>query len=249
MIRSVLELALALTVLMVFQRLLHRHLQGTLYLITRNQTIALGLYAVLFLPGVFLHEGSHYLVASILRVPTHGFSLFPHRVGKMVRLGYVETAAADPIRASLIGLAPLATGVVAILILALDHLGLGDLASAVFRADMVAMGQAFGHLVATPDLVLWLYLVFAISNTMIPSKSDRAAWLPAIGLLVAMVVLLWLVGVGGSLADQLGPMLESAASRLSGVFGITAGIDTVLLLPILALEALLARLLGLQVVY
>jgi hypothetical protein len=248
-IRPLLELALALAALIGLQRLLHRHLQGCLYLITRKHSVALGIYAILFLPGVLLHEGSHYLTAKVLRVPTHGFSLFPRRIGKMVRFGYVETGTADPIRASLIGLAPLAAGVLAMLVLALDHLGLGNLASAVFNLDLSALKQAVGHLLATPDLVLWLYLIFAISNTMIPSKSDRASWLPAFGLLGVLAVALWGGGVGGSLAGHLVPALESAATRLTGVFGITVGIDTALLLPILALEALLARLLGLQIVY
>lgn len=249
MILPALTLALSLGCLVLFQRWLHRHLQGLLLLLTRKETIALGVYAVLFLPGVVLHEGSHYLAAKLLRVPTHGFSLIPRRAGKLVRFGYVETAAADPIRASLIGLAPLVAGVAAMLVLALNRLGLDSLAAAAVHGDLELIRQSIDGLLATPDLLLWLYLVFTISNTMLPSKSDRAAWLPAIGMLVLAAAALWFTGVGGAIVGQATQWARLAAEQLTGVFAVTAGLDALLLLPIMALESLLARLTGLQIVY
>jgi hypothetical protein len=246
---AALRLLAALVLLIPLQKLLHSHLQGVLYLLTRKASIALGLYAILFLPGVVLHEGSHYLAAIVLRVKTHGFSLMPRRVGQMVRFGYVEVEGTDPVRASLIGLAPLFAGTVAVLVLALGQLGLGELASSALAMDWSGARDSFGRMLATPDFALWLYLVFAISNTMFPSRSDRAAWLPA-ALLVGLIGLgLWMGGLDGWIQGGLLPLAESGAVQLSVAFAVTAGLDALLLVPVLLLEAVLTRLLGVQIAY
>ena len=71
----------------------------------------MGIFSIIFLPGVFLHESSHFVMAKILRVPTGDFSIFPQSLpdGRL-QLGYVETARSDIVRNSLIGAAPLIIG-------------------------------------------------------------------------------------------------------------------------------------------
>ena len=58
-----------------------------------------------------LHELSHALMALLLGVRVKRMSLIPQRQAKgVVRLGSVEVLRSDPLRASLIGGAPLLTG-------------------------------------------------------------------------------------------------------------------------------------------
>ena len=97
--------------LIMLQRFLHREIQAVFLILTRNAQLTMGIFQFIFLPGVFLHEASHFLMAKILRVPTGRFSLLPEPLpnGRM-RLGYVETAQSDIIRDSLIGAAPLIIG-------------------------------------------------------------------------------------------------------------------------------------------
>ena len=250
MIQPILGLLLALGLLVLLQRQLHRHLQGLLYLITRSQRAALLIYALIFFPGVMLHEGSHWLVAKILQVPTHGFSLLPQRTqNNMIRFGYVETGSVDPIRASLIGLAPLAAGTLALILLAFDHLAVGEISEVLLSGLWAsALGQ-LEMLLATPDILLWLYFIFAIGNTMLPSKSDRASWVSA-GLILAVLLG---IGVAAGLADRLGPWLVSIglsfASTLTSVFLMTVVMDLILLIPVLAIEALISRILGQEILY
>ncbi|HRK88210.1 MAG TPA: hypothetical protein PK152_03665, partial [Anaerolineales bacterium] len=102
---------LMLLPLVFLQRLLHREVQVVLLLITRNRQLTIGLFSVLFFPGVFLHELSHFLMAKILGVRTREFSLIPQSLSDgRVRMGYVEIEQTDIIRDSLIGLAPLIAG-------------------------------------------------------------------------------------------------------------------------------------------
>mgnify|MGYP003348511744 CR=1 FL=1 len=69
------------------------------------------IYNLIFLPGVFLHELSHFLMAKLLGVKTGSFSIIPQSLpdGRL-QMGYVETGQTDIVRDSLIGIAPLVTG-------------------------------------------------------------------------------------------------------------------------------------------
>ncbi|MCB0120554.1 MAG: hypothetical protein KDD72_16075, partial [Anaerolineales bacterium] len=97
--------------LVMLQRLLHREIQIVILLITRNRQLTIGLFSVLFFPGVFLHELSHFLMAKILGVRTRGFSLIPQAMSDgRLQMGYVEVERTDIVRDSLIGLAPLIAG-------------------------------------------------------------------------------------------------------------------------------------------
>ncbi len=231
------------------QRLTLRRLQGLLLLLVRKPDITLYLYSLIFLPGVALHETSHWAAAKLLGVRTHAFSLLPRRQGTKVHFGYVETQATDPIRAALIGLAPLIIGASLMTFLALDYLGLRPLLEGIAVAPLDALQHGWERITATPDLLLWLYLVFAISNTMLPSAADRSAWLPALGLAGALTVGALALGVAEATAEFAMPWIEAAAENLTGVFVMTAVLDLVLLIPILAVEIFLSRLLGWEVVY
>ena len=94
--------------LVYLQRLLHREIQIIFYLITRNKPLTIALFSMLFFPGVFLHELSHFLMAKVLGVRTGKFSLIPQSLDTgYLQLGYVETEQTDILRDSLIGLSPI----------------------------------------------------------------------------------------------------------------------------------------------
>src|SRR3990172_611459 len=102
---------LMLAPLILLQRLLHREIQAVFLILSRDKRLTVGLFSMIFLPGVFLHELSHFLAAKILFVRTGRFSLIPRSLpdGRL-QLGYVETARADIVRDSLVGAAPLIAG-------------------------------------------------------------------------------------------------------------------------------------------
>ncbi len=136
-----------------------------------------------FLPGVFLHELSHFLMAKLLGVQTGKFSLIPQAQpnGKL-RLGYVETASGGFIRDALIGAAPLVTGSLFVAYVAIYQLHLLPLWDFIRLAEWDGFWSGLMAVPKAPDFWLWFYLTFTISSTMMPSASDRHAWLP-LGLL------------------------------------------------------------------
>lgn len=231
--------------LLFVQRRLHFELQAVFLVLTRRRETALGLFSLLFFPGVFLHEGSHYLMARLLGVRTGRFSLLPRVVsGGQLQLGFVETAPADPLRDAMIGAAPLLSGGAVIAFLGLHRLGLLPLVAYFLAQDWNGLFKAFSTLPELPDFWLWFYLAFAISTTMLPSAADRRAWLPLGLVMAALVILALLAGAGPWMIEHLSAWLNQIFRALAVVFGISLAIHMVLWLPLRLLRSLLCRLTG-----
>jgi hypothetical protein len=241
--------AAALVPLIYLERWIHRHLQGLGLLLTGDPEVAVLIYYVLLLPGVLLHEGSHWLAAKLLRVPVKRVSLWPQPGrGGTIRLGLVETDQADPLRATLIGLAPLAAGV-SVIILAGSLLGTESLATAITTGDLPTIGAALRGLTATPDFWLWLYLLFAVSNAMLPSTSDRRSWLIVGGTIVAVALVMFLLDLGSMVEAAVEGPLAQVARWLSLAFISAVLIDVFFVVLIALLETILGRVVGRQIEY
>ena len=242
-------LLLLLGPLLIFQRTLHREIQAVFLLITRRPEITMALFSLLFFPGVMLHEGSHYLMAKILDVPTGRVSLIPESIeGSRLRLGFVETGKTDILRDALIGTAPLLLGglfVAYVGIVRLNLLSIWDgLASETINATLDGLMAAF----AVPDFWLWFYLTVTVSSMMFPSPSDRRAWLPVTLLVVVIVGLALLFGAGPWMSVNLLPVLNNALRGVAVVFAISASVHLVVLLPAWLFRKILSRLTGYRVI-
>lgn len=246
---SVLQILVLLGPLLVLQRSMHREVQSVLLMLTRRLDLTLALFSLLFFPGVLLHETSHWIVARLLGVRTGRFSLIPRPLDNgRLRLGYVETAAADWVRDTLIGAAPLLVGGAFVAFAGLAQLGIDNLWLQLVAAGPAGALQALPSLYARPDFWLWFYLVFAVSSTMLPSPSDRRAWLPMSLVIVLLFGLSLLAGAGPWLLAYLAEPFHRAMQAAAVVFAISALIHALLLLPVWMVRRLLSRLTGLQVV-
>jgi anaerobic C4-dicarboxylate transporter len=102
--------------------------------------------------------------------------------------------------------------------------------------------------IGQPDFWLWFYLIFAVSNTMLPSASDRRAWLPLILVMVILLGMVLFIGIGPWILNRLGSTFKSALDAIIMVLGITVLIDLVLLPPTYFIRRVISHFLGLQVV-
>ena len=97
------------------------------------------------------------------------------------------------------------------------------------------------------DFPLWFYLTFAVSSTMLPSQSDRHAWLPLGATIVVLIALAVLAGVGPWMLTYLTPPLNSFLSTAAIIFGLSAAVHFVLILPIKLIHILLSKLTGVDI--
>lgn len=237
-------IVLALTVLL--QQWLHRHIQGFGLALTGNPGCAVRLLFYLLLPGVLLHELSHYIVARLLFVRTRSFKIGVGRAkGQMVSLGSVNVQRTDPLRESLIGIAPFVVGIGAIWLIA----GWGfDL----WLSDGLSIGEFFKRVQAyAHDWTTWLdlYLIFAVSTAMIPSESDREPWGPIITVLGLVAAVLFLIGGAPRVSADWVTLARNLLDALTFALGVAVVVNAATALTLWVMELTITRLNGKRVEY
>lgn len=234
--------------LIFLQRLLHREIQAVILILSRDARVTMTIFQMIFLPGVFLHEVSHFLMAKLLGVPTGRFSILPRPLPNgRLQLGYVETARSDIVRDSLIGGAPLITGTIVVAYIAFYQLEVRVLLDVLRQGQLNLFWMGVRTLHTVEDFYLWFYLAFAISSTMMPSESDRHAWLElviSVGVLFSLVLL---VGAGPWMWNNIAPLISNFLTTVAVIFGLSAIIHIILVLPTALVHKLLARVTGVDV--
>ncbi len=235
---SLIWLVIVFLLMLALRRWVEAHVQGVAFLLTGHPALALWIFFLIFLPGTLIHELSHWLAAKLLVVPTGRISLWPQSKGDgSVWLGTIQVARTDPLRNSLIGLAPLISG--SLLVVAIGaRLQLDAPGSALVGGNWELAAQALNHSLGLPDFWVWLYLLFAIANRMLPSPVDREPWKPVI----VFLALLGLVIVGAGWTPQIGSDTRDAILNLIGfllyAFALTLAIDILVAVLIGLIEGL-----------
>lgn len=225
--------SLSLVALVILQGWIERYAMAACLLLVRDNDIGLAIYTFLFFPGLVLHEASHWVVARLLAVPVYEFSVRPKRLRNgHIRMGYVATGSTNIVWESLIGAAPVLVGSLVVLWISQRFLQLDAIGAALATGRMSQVVSALQVVLNMPDVWLWLYLVFTISNFMLPSGADRRAW-P--WLLVASLVigaLFYLMGLGAILVPVFLPLVRWVIEGLATAFTITAVLDLLAAAPL-----------------
>ena len=240
---------LMLVPLVFLQRLLHREIQTVFLIITRSPQLTVGLFSILFLPGVFLHELSHFLMAKLLRVRTGKFSLIPRTLPNgRLQMGYVETERSDVFRDSLVGAAPLIVGSMFVSYVGGGKLHLDTLWGMYHTYKNNAMLlEGIRRIPTIPDFYLWFYLIFAVSSTMMPSESDRHAWFELAAWASIPLALAVFAGAGSWMLTHLAPAVDNFLSVVATVFGFSLILQLLILLPVMLTHRLASKITGLDV--
>lgn len=164
--------------LFFFSRIFIRSLSLFFYQTVKSQKVTTYLLSFLFFPGTVIHELSHMFAAIILLVPVGNINLFPTFSKREVKLGSVEIAKTDPFRRAIIGFAPVIAGL----------------------AIMIGVLWYFFFQSSFLEEPLWkiliaVYVLFEIGNTMFSSKKDLEGTLELVGTIAVIVLLLYIVGV------------------------------------------------------
>ncbi len=249
LLNATLQLGVVLWLLLWADRWLHRNLQGLMYLITEDRDIGLWLYAITLLPGVALHELSHAFMAGVLGVKIGKINILPRRVNKRVQLGYVPVENTDFVRASLVGFAPLLLGGTVSVIIGQTVFGTPEVITALSAGNWLHGLQGLRELMGEPDIWLWAYLVFAIGNTMLPSRSDIHA-LPFLVMLLALLAVgVVLIGGQNFLLKGVGQVLALAQRWLVLLGASTLLVDVPFFAFIFLSQRILERIKGIRLTF
>ncbi|MXY95953.1 MAG: hypothetical protein F4047_06275 [Caldilineaceae bacterium SB0670_bin_27] len=210
-------------------------IQEIVYLITGSDDLAMVILFLVYLPGILVHEASHWLVARILGLKTSKFRVWPKYTRNTIGLGSVTVSSGGVVWDSLVGLAPLLIGSALIVLIGEQVFDTQTLAFA-WRTGRLLDGLNFvlTGLAQKPDSLLWSYLLFAIANAMMPSASDRAP-LKSLGIYFVLIVAVFvLIDQSGRNMLLLLDLLFGPIQLLTGAFFLVTAIDLAVILLLLA---------------
>ncbi len=213
------------------QRWLQQHIQGLTYAVTGNPGCAVRMLFFILLPGVALHEASHWLVANLIGVRTGKVSIGLGKMrGKHFSLGSVTVEKSDPLRESLIGVAPFIFGILAVWALMGFGFGLWT------PTTLEQVSEPIRSTLSDPLTWVALYFVFAVSTSMIPSESDREPWGMLIAIFAGIGALALILGWTPNITPELIGLGQKILTTLIFVFGVIVVVNGSLALLIFLLE-------------
>lgn len=179
------------------------------YRIFHNRTVAITILTILLFPGTVVHELAHLFVAEILRVRTGKLTLVPESLdGSEIKAGGVMIAETDPFRRTLIGLAPVYVGIVA-------------LATASYF-----LLQNINNINLITIIIF--YIMFAISNSMFSSQEDMKGVVPftiTVSLFAGAAYMAGLrIGLTGELLTGIIRVIETLVRSLGVVIGVNIAV-------------------------
>ena len=246
---TLLTFTLCVILLYWLQRWITQHVQGIGLLLFNKADYGMTLLWLVLLPGILLHEASHWLTARLLGLKTGKFRFTPSTVKGQIVLGSVEVQRSNAFKDSLVGLAPFLAGTLALLILGYAVFDVGALGRAWQDNAWQRMFDLLAGTLRVNDAVLWLYLVFAISNAMMPSPSDRESWRLVLIYVGAVFLLLLVFGWLPAFSDEFVQQLDAGLRMLTWAFGLALLVDAVLALAMALFEFLASALLKRRIVY
>jgi hypothetical protein len=158
---------------------------GQRYIFPRIENYSRKLALFLSAPGTALHEGAHWLMCQILFVPTGRVELFRPRESEDggTQLGVVYHAETDPLRQTLVAIAPLLLVPPLLLLLLLLFLGSGVLQDPL---------QAFFGSAIWVKIILF-YIFLSAGSAAFPSPGDHIPWFGAVLLLAGIMLFFFLI--------------------------------------------------------
>lgn len=246
---TLLTFVLAVLLLNWLQRWITQHMQGIGFLLFESRDAGMFILWCVLLPGILVHEFSHWLLAKLLGLKTGRFKFWPEFQKGQITLASIEVQRSNAVADSLVGLAPFLGGTLILLLIGYWVFDANALGLAWQNQDWRGVLGLLAGTVRVADSWFWLYLMVAVSNAMMPSPSDRASWRPVLLYLGLVAALLLLLGWWPTLPTALLTGLEVGLQTLIYALGLTLAVDAVFALAIAIVELLLGLIRGTRVVY
>jgi hypothetical protein len=239
---QIIGLAATVAGLSVLSRWISLQVQIIGWRLTGDERAAVVIYYLLLLPGILLHELCHLVMARLLGLKVGKLSLGPKARGQYVQLGSVTVASGGVLRDSLVGMAPFLGGTAVLLAVGYRVFDVGALGEAWLSGGWRAVLGAVPSVWQVPDFGLWAYVIFAVSNAMMPSAADRQPWLIAGLYLLLAALAAYLLGALAPAATAVAPTIAGALPALILGLLLTLLLDLLAAALFLLIERLIAGL-------
>ena len=191
---------------------------------TRSRSAAISIMTLLLFPGTVVHELSHLFTAEILGVRTGKLTLVPESIDtEEIQSGSVAIAQTGPLRRTLIGTAPMTTGIIIVTIFSYFLPGWMDNAMFVTEMGSIVSWQLI-------QVILTIYSIFVVSNTMFASKEDMKGVIPFLSAVIVIMIAIYVAGFRIGLPPMVGETISVIAQTLVRSLGIVIIVNLVFML-------------------
>jgi hypothetical protein len=193
---------------------------------------------IMFLPGIIIHELSHWTMAWLLGMNPRGLSLWPKIRGKHVEMGSVKVTSGGVVRDSLTGMAPLLAGSVVVFLISHFVFDTSSLLLAWEDGGVALSMSQFGDAFSVPNAWVWIYIVFAVSNAMVPSVADRQPLLSLLAYSAVVVLALYVIGwmPQVTVPSQVSSTIAGLLANVSTGITFAIALDLIIAVPLLAIQ-------------
>jgi hypothetical protein len=232
------------------EKLIHQHIYGVGYLMTQDKERATTFYYLVFFPGVFLHEFLQYLAAGALNVKIKKLAPRPQKQDNgTLRFDFVTIEKTDKFRAAIIGGVPFIVAAILVWTISTSILELHRLPEALATGQITHIADTMKDLPNTPDFWLWIYLLFTISNGMLPTKEDRQGWSFILYALAGATGFFLFLGMDTFLLEVYRTTVIEGLSLVNTALSIILIIDVMVILLVGIAEDTLERVRGFKMDY
>jgi len=196
---------LLLFILLLLLFLISRKIINLIYtfflFVFRSRKFAIGILSVILLPGTFIHELSHLLMATLLRVQVGKLSVCPKiEDSEEVLIGHMEVGKADPFRLTLVGIAPMITGL-----------------SIIYLIGKIFMQNIPLTIPYTlnPIRLLGFYLLLVTCQTMFSSRKDLKSLIIVGPVIIIIAASLYFAGIRLFFNEALNTTLLTVLNNLN----------------------------------
>jgi hypothetical protein len=229
------------------RRWLQQHVFKVGWLLTKNIQTTTILFYTLFLPGVILQQFILWMAAGILNVRAERAIEWPkaQEIAEL-RLNFVKLGRnASGLRLAVINLMPFVIGSAIIYFVANNVLNVDEAWETFSSTGLSGFTTAIGEILSAGDVFLWIYLLFAIGNTIMPRWADLKGARILLYPLAAIVLVLLVLGVADDVVNNgiLVP-LGDILGLLSWIFAVIIGVNIVMTGVLGAIESVFERITG-----
>lgn len=228
----------ALLTLAWLSRQISIHIQIPIYYGTRSKDAPTVALFLIFLPGIFIHESAHWIMAKLFGLRTGKFRVWPTRKGKHIGLGSVDVDRGGVVADSLVGLAPLIVGTLLIGLISHYIFATNRIINELATGNLPDVMQAIRATLAVEDGLLWAYLLFTIANSMMPSASDREPLKPVLVYGLTGVILYFMLGLSATVIQQIVTWLLPTIQNLTSAFTFTILLNSIVLIVLFVIRKL-----------